>query len=175
MSNSKATSTRRTTAPKSFNWRDPPLNTAMLQYSSNFKISGGAFNITFVNEQNCRTGALYEIVVNRYFLTSIHAKVSRYCIDVFRTAPPMTLPNTHLYVTQIPARLLLVKLWAGSETPLARPVSYGSMAQRAQARRQSPSHSVNYVWLHSGLEEDFSFCDMPLDEAMPNFSSPRFL
>jgi hypothetical protein len=79
----------------------------MFQYARNVKINGGAF--TVVNEQNGMTGALYESVVNRYFLTSIYAKVSRYCIDGSRTAPPMIPPNMHPYVTQIPARLLLVK------------------------------------------------------------------
>ena len=54
--------------------------------------------------------------------------------------PPITLPNMHLYVTQIPARLLLVKSWVGLETPLAGLVSYASMAQQEQARWQSPSH-----------------------------------
>ena len=85
----------------------------MFQNSSNIKITGGAFiNIndsTFVNEQNGMTGALYESVVNQYFLRGIYAKAFRYCIDGSRTAPPTILPNMHLYVTQIPARLLLVK------------------------------------------------------------------
>ena len=88
----------------------------MFQYSSNVKISGSSFinnsgtlNGTFVNEQNGLTGALYESVVNRYFLTSIYAKASRYCIDGFRMELPMILSNMHPYVTQIPARQLLVK------------------------------------------------------------------
>jgi len=90
----------------------------MFQYAHNLKFDGGAFT---VNEQihqiqqiqqiqqNGFTGALYESMVNRYFLTAIYAKVSRYCIDGSRTAPPMTPPNMHQYVTQIPARLLLVR------------------------------------------------------------------
>ena len=49
------------------------------------------------------------------------------------------------------------------------------MAQGVQARRQSPSHSVNFVRLHtgSGSQEDFSFRDMLLlvDEAKPSFYS----
>ena len=52
----------------------------MFQYSTNLKFTGGAFinnnDGTLVNEQNGITGALYESVVNRYFLTSIYAKVS---------------------------------------------------------------------------------------------------
>ena len=41
----------------------------MFQYSSNLKISGGAFinNSTFVNEQNGKTGGLYESVVTDTF------------------------------------------------------------------------------------------------------------
>ena len=151
----------------------------MFQYSSNLKITGGAFNnnnnCTLVSEQNGMTGALYESVVNWYILTSIYAKVSRYCIDGSLTAPPMILSIMHLYVTQIPARLSLVKSWAGLKTPLARLVSYGSMVQRARARRQLPSHSENYGWLLSGLLEAFSSRDMPLEEATPNFCSQRFL
>ena len=85
----------------------------MFQYSSNLQFTGGAFinnnNGTVVNEQNGMTGALYESVVNRYYLTSIYAKVSIYCIDGSLTALLMIPPNMHLYVTQIPARLLLVK------------------------------------------------------------------
>ena len=61
------------------------------------------------NEQNGMTGASYESLVNRYFLTSIYAKVARYCIDGFRMEPPMILSSMPPYVTQIPARLLLVK------------------------------------------------------------------
>ena len=84
----------------------------MFQYSSNLNFTGGAFinnNGTVVNEQNNgMTGVLYESVVNRYSLTSIYAKVSRYCIDGSLTTPLMIPPNMHLYVTQIPARLLLV-------------------------------------------------------------------
>ena len=80
----------------------------MFQHARNVKISGGAF--TVVNEQNGMTGALYESVVNRYFLKSIYAKVSKYYIDGSRTALPMTPPNMHPYVTQIPVRLLLVTL-----------------------------------------------------------------
>ena len=86
----------------------------MIQNSTNVKISGGSFinnsGTLNVNEQNGLTGALYESVVKRYFLTSIYAKVSIYCIDGSRMALPMTPPTMHLYVTQIPARLLLVKL-----------------------------------------------------------------
>ena len=78
----------------------------MFQFARNVKISGGAFT---VNELNGMTGALYESVVNRYCLTSVYAKVSRYCIDGSRTAPSMTLPSMHLYVTPLPARLSLVK------------------------------------------------------------------
>ena len=98
--------------PRNPSIRDhPPLNPTMFQNSSNFKIDGGSFinNNTVVNEQIGMTGALYESVVNRYFLTSIYAKASRYCIDGSRTAPLMTLLNMHLYVTQILARILLVK------------------------------------------------------------------
>ena len=86
----------------------------MIQNSTNVKISGGSFinnsGTLNVNEQNGLTGALYESVVKRYFLTSIYAKVSIYCIDGSRTALSMTLPSTHQYATRIPARLLLVKL-----------------------------------------------------------------
>ena len=80
----------------------------MLQYARNVKISGGSF--TVINEQNGMTGALYGFVENRYLLTVIYPKVSRYCIDGSRTGPPMTLPNMHPNVTQIPARLLLLTL-----------------------------------------------------------------
>ena len=68
----------RATATKSLNRCDPLLNPTMFQNSSNVRISGGTFinNSTFVNEQNGMTGALYEFVVNRYFLTSIYAKRS---------------------------------------------------------------------------------------------------
>ena len=59
-------------------------------------------------EQNGMTGASYESVI-RYFLTSIYAKVSRYCIDGFRMEPPMILSSMLPCVTQIPGRLLLVK------------------------------------------------------------------
>ena len=92
----------------------------MTQNSSNVEITDGIFihnhdkgtvnlNSTVVNEQNGMTGASYESVVNRYFLTSIYAKDSRYCIDGSQTVPPMIQPNMHLYVTQIPAELSLVK------------------------------------------------------------------
>jgi hypothetical protein len=80
----------------------------MFQCAGNMDINGGAF--TVVNEQNGMTGALYESVVNRYSLTAIYEKVSRYCIDGSRTAPPMTPPNMHPHVTQIHARRLLVTL-----------------------------------------------------------------
>ena len=79
----------------------------MFQNARNVIINGGTF--TVVNEHNGLTGALYESVVNRYFLTGIYAKVFRYCIDGSRTAPRMTPPSMHQYVTQIPARLLLVR------------------------------------------------------------------
>ena len=123
------------------------------------------------------TGAfpVYESLVNRYSLTSIYAKASNYCIDGYRTAPPMILPRMHPNVTQIPARPSLVTSWAGSKTPLARLVSYGSTVQRVQARQQSPSHSANDVRLLSGSQEASSSLDMPLDEATPNFYSLRFL
>ena len=79
----------------------------MFQNARNVKISVGAFT---VNELNGMTGALCEsVLVNRYFLASIYAKVFRYCIDGSRTAPLMTPSNMHLYVTPLPARLLLVK------------------------------------------------------------------
>ena len=51
------------------------------------------------------------------------------------------------------------------------------MVQGVQARRQLPSHSVNFVRLHtgSGSQEDFSFRDMLLLvdelEAKPSFYS----
>ena len=77
----------------------------MFHYAHDFNVSGGAF--TIVNEQNGMTGALYESVVNRYFLT-VYPKVSRYYIDGSRTALPMTPLNMRRYVIQIPARLLLV-------------------------------------------------------------------
>ena len=54
------------------------------------------------------------MVVNRYFLTSIYTKVSRYCIDVFQTVPLMTPPNMHSNVTQIHAKLLSVMNWIDS-------------------------------------------------------------
>ena len=47
----------------------------MFQYARDVRIKGGTF--TVVNEQNGMTGALYESVVNRYFLTAIYANVSR--------------------------------------------------------------------------------------------------
>ena len=78
----------------------------MFQYARNVKIDGGAFSVLI--EQNGMTGVLYESVEDRYFLTAVCAKVSRYCIDGSRMAPPMTPPNMHPYVTQILARLLLV-------------------------------------------------------------------
>ena len=144
----------------------------MFQYARNVNINGGAFT---VNEQNGMTGALFESVVNPYVLTAIYAKVSRYCIDGSWTALPKTLHNMHQYVTQIPTRPLLLTSWAGSETPLIRPTSYGSMAQQAQARQQSLSHSANDVWLHSGSQEASSSQDMALDKAMLNFYSPQLL
>ena len=80
----------------------------MFQYARDFNINGGAF--TVINEQNGMTGALYESIVNHYSLTAFfYAKVSKYCIDGSRTAPPMTPPNMHPYVTQIPEKLLLVR------------------------------------------------------------------
>jgi hypothetical protein len=96
--------------PRKPSIRDPLLNPTMFN-ARNVLVNGGSFVNTVVNEHNgmTGTGALYESVVNRYFLTSIYAKVSRYCIDGSRTALPMTPPNMHPYVTQIPARLLLVK------------------------------------------------------------------
>ena len=48
-------------------WASRPFS---VQNARNFKIIGGAFT---VNEQNGLTGALYECVVNRYFLTSVYA------------------------------------------------------------------------------------------------------
>ena len=82
----------------------------MFQYAHNVQITGGSFtNNNSINEHNGMTGTLYESVVNRYFLTTIYAKASRYCIDGSLTAPPMTPPNMHPYVTPTPARLLLVK------------------------------------------------------------------
>ena len=92
----------------------------MTQNSSNVEITDGIFihnhdkgtvnlNSTVVNEQNGMTGASYESVVNRWFLTSVYAKVSRYCIDGFQMEPPMILSIMHPYVTQILAKLSLVK------------------------------------------------------------------
>ena len=160
-------------ATKSFNWCGSSLNTTMFHYAYDFNINGGTF--TIVNEQNGMTSALYEYLVNWYSLTAFYANVSRYYIDGSRMAPFMILLNMYLYVTQIPTRLLLVTSWAGLKTPLACPVSCGSMAQWGQAWQQLPSHSANDVWLHSGLQEASSFCNMPLDRVMPNFYSPWFL
>ena len=78
----------------------------MFQNGRNVTVNGG--NFTVFNEQNGMTGALHESVINRYFLTAIYGKVSRYCIDGSRMALLMTPPNMHPYVTQIPARQLLV-------------------------------------------------------------------
>ena len=83
----------------------------MFQDARNVKINGGSF--TVVNEQNGMTGVFYRFVVNSYLLTATYSKVFRYCIDGFQTAPPMTLPNMHPHVTQIPARLSLLTLWTG--------------------------------------------------------------
>ena len=46
----------------------------MFQYARNFKINGGAFTVVNEQIQNGMTGALYESVVNRFFLTAIYSK-----------------------------------------------------------------------------------------------------
>ena len=132
-----------------------PLNPTMFQYSSNVRTSGGPSSFLtngtwMVRKEWLQWHDRYAVWIPNKLILSYNPfmqNVSRYCIDGSRMEPPMILSIMH------------PKSWAG--TPLASLVSYGLMAQRAQARPQSPSHSANYAWLHSGLLEAFLLATCP--------------
>ena len=128
----------RTRKAKCHDWRGS-LNPTMFQYARNVKIKGDAF--TVVKEQNGMIGALNDSVVNWYFLTAIHAKVSRYyCIDESRTALPMTPLNTHpCHPDTCKTIIGDIVSWIGDPSRTSSVLWFNG--PDIQARRQSSSHS----------------------------------